>query len=271
MKRDIARRKLIMVSQLFTRGRKLGVLRPFLAEAAAKRWLAAPSKPQKHEPPKAIAPTLIEHVKINFDDVVSRGLERDPRFLKLYWHMKRDFRDRNFGREVCLHEAGHSVLMEQDGMTNVRFMGPDIVYDLARNDFVGSSARVIADDQPNAVVDEQYIFKITQHMAAGGMTLRKIGNIEGYVGDDADLADFARKFAHTPPNTLETPEQFWKRAQDVVAGRLDEPVTKRKVLEKAQEYFYILYPRTNVLAGIVNAPGARDACQSERAPYRSMI
>jgi hypothetical protein len=133
--------------------------------------------------------------------------------------------------------------MEQDGMANVRFAGPDIIYDPVRCDFFGSSARAIADDQPNAVVDDDYVFKITSHMAAGGVTLRKLGNIEGHVGDDGDLADFKRKFAHNPPKaTKETAEQFWKRAQDAVAARLDDPETRQKVLDKAQEYFRLLYP-----------------------------
>jgi hypothetical protein len=159
------------------------------AEEGAKRWLATPSRPRKEEPAAAPAPQFVEHVKINCDDVVRHGLQQDPRFLKLYWNMQRDLGDRNYGREVCLHEAGHAVLMEQDAMTNVRFAGPDIIYDLVKRDFVGSSARAIADDQPNAVVDDDFVFKITSHMAAGGVTLRKLGNIDGHVGDDGDLAD----------------------------------------------------------------------------------
>jgi hypothetical protein len=212
------------------------------AEAAAKRWLAAPSRPQKKEPAEVVVPQFIEHVKINCDDVVRHRLEQDPRFLKLYWSMQREFGTRNYGREVCLHEAGHAVLMEQDGMTNVRFVGPDIVYSPVRNEFVPSSARIIADDQPNAVVDDEYIFKITEHMAAGGMTLRKLGDIKGKAGDDGDFFDFERKFANIPPKSKETAEQFWKRAQDAVAARLDDPATKQRVLEKAQEYYHLLYP-----------------------------
>ena len=218
----------------------------------AKRKLDAPTQPvttvvpsesQKPEPAKAApAPKFIEHVRINCNDVIRRRLEKNPRFLKLYWNMQRDFGDRNYGREVCLHEAGHSVLMEQDGMTNVRFMGPDIVYDPAKSDFIGSSARAVADDQPNAMVNDEFIFKITSHMAAGGVTLRKLGGIKGDAGDDGDFEYFNRKFAHTPVKSKETAEQFWKRAQDAVAARLDEPETKQKVLDKAQEYFHLLYP-----------------------------
>jgi hypothetical protein len=213
------------------------------AEAAAKRWLAAPSKPQKQEPAAAPpAPEFVEHVKINFDDVVRRGLQRDQRFLKLYWEMQREFGDRNYGREVCLHEAGHSVLMEEDGMTNVRFMGPDIVFDPTTGEFIGASARAVADDQPGVRVDDGDIFKITQHMVAGGVTLRKLGGVTGEVGDDRDIAYFAQRFANFPPTSQETAEQFWKRAQDAVATRLDDPATKQKVLDKAEEYFPLLYP-----------------------------
>jgi len=208
-------------------------------EAAGR---SAPASSPAGEAKETTAYKFIEHVKINCDDVVRRNLQQDARFLKLYWNMQRDLGDRAYGREVCLHEAGHSVLMEQDGMTNVRFLGPDIIFDPAKNDFVGTSARAVADDQPNAIVTDEYIFKITSHMAAGAVALRKLRNIEGYAGDEGDLADFARRYAANPPKSKETAEQFWKRAQDAVAARLDDPETRQKVLDRADEYFRLLYP-----------------------------
>jgi hypothetical protein len=212
------------------------------AEVAAKRWLAAPSKPQKAEPAKA-APKFMEHVKINCDDVTRLHLEQDPRFLKLYWNMQRDFGDRNYGREVCLHEAAHAVLMEQDGIKNVRFAGPDIVYNPFRRDFDGSSARAIGDDQPDAVVDDNYIFKIVQHMAAGGVALRLLANIQDDVGDRGDYEDFARKYANRPLSTGGASEHVWSRAQHAVAARLAEPETRATVLARADQYFPLLYPQ----------------------------
>jgi hypothetical protein len=60
----------------------------------------------------------------------------------------------------------------------VRFAGPDIVYDPASDSFVASSARAIGDDQPHAVVDDDHIFKLVCHMAAGGVALRLAGIAE---------------------------------------------------------------------------------------------
>ncbi len=217
------------------------------AEAAANRWITAPSKPKQGpvkeaEPAKAAASQLLEHIKINCDDVTRRHLEQDPRFLKLYWNMQRDFGDRNYGRKVCLHEAAHAVLMEQDGIKNVRFAGPDIVYNPFRRDFDGSSARAIGDDQPDAIVDDIYIFKTVQHMVAGGVALRLLANIQDDVGDRGDYEDFARKYANRPLSTGEPAEHVWSRAQDTVAARLAEPETRATVLARADLCFPLLYP-----------------------------
>jgi hypothetical protein len=185
---------------------------------------------------------FVEHVQINYQDVIQRGLAQDQRFLQLYWDMQASFGDREYGRRVCLHEAAHAVLMEQDGINNVRFAGPDIIYDVAHNTFAGSSARAIGDDQPNAIVDDAYIFKITSHMVAGGVALRNIANFCDEVGDSGDYAQFASKYAHRPAQTGETPQQFWNRAQEAVAIRLAEPVTTAAVQARAAQYFLLLYP-----------------------------
>src|SRR6266480_224301 len=157
------------------------------AEDAATQWLAAPSKPQKQEPTKVepakpTAPKFIEHVKIDCTDVERRGLRQNPGFLRLYWEMQNSFGDRKYGYEVSLHEAAHAILMEQDGLQNVRFSGPDVVYDVMTRQFKGSSARTIADDMPNAIVTDDFIFMITVHMVAGRMGLEKLADIKGYKG-----------------------------------------------------------------------------------------
>jgi hypothetical protein len=198
------------------------------------------AEPSKAEPTHPAAPPLVEHVKINCDDILHRRLENDSRFLKLYWSMQRTFGSRSYGREVCLHEAAHAELMEQDGIQNVRFIGPDIIYDPASDKFIASSARAIGDDQPQAVVNEEFIFMIVCHMAAGGVALRLAGILE--TGEDGDFEHFKRKYAANPPKSGEKPEALWKRAQEAVAARLNEPQTKQRVQAKAEEYFRLLYP-----------------------------
>jgi hypothetical protein len=185
-------------------------------------------------------PNPIEQVAINCDGVTRFGRQHDPRFLNLYWEMQASFSDRNYGREVCLHEAAHAELMEQDGIENVRFAGPDIAYNPFTNIFIPSSARAIGDDQPHAQVDDDYIFMIVCHMVAGGVALRLAG-IAG-VGDDGDFECFKQKYAANPPRSGETGEALWKRAQDAVAVRLNEPATAQKVQAKSEAYFRLLYP-----------------------------
>jgi hypothetical protein len=225
------------------------------AQQVAERWLqqrndgkkpkerkpvvAAPGKPAVPAP--QAAPRFIEHVKINCAGVIRFGKQRDRRFLSLYWDMQDRFGDRNYGHEVCLHEAAHAVLMEHDGIQNVRFAEPDIIYDPTTDEFIATSARVIGDDLPDAIVDDNFIFKIVSHMAAGGVALRTLANIEE-CGDEGDFEYFTRKYVLNPPTTGETAEQYWKRVQDAVTARLSEPETRSKVLAKAQEYLRLLYP-----------------------------
>jgi hypothetical protein len=188
---------------------------------------------------RTFTPKFIENVKINCDNVTRFGKQEDRQFLTLYWDMQDRFGNRDYGRQVCLHEAAHAEIMEQDGIQNVRFAGPDITYDPSTNKFIPSSARAIGDDQPNAVVDDNYIFTIVCHMAAGGAALRLAGIAE--TGDDGDFQDFKRKYTASPPKSGEKPEALWKRAQEAVATRLNEPEKKRKVEARAEEYFWRLY------------------------------
>src|SRR5689334_13073123 len=114
-------------------------------------------------------------VKIKVGAVVAFGMEWDPRFGELYERMKTDFGNEEYVRRVCLHEAAHAQLMEEDGHKNVRVMGPDIIYNPPIDKFLASSARVVADDQPDAVLDDDYIFKSATQIAAGGVALEMAG------------------------------------------------------------------------------------------------
>jgi hypothetical protein len=179
-------------------------------------------------------------VQIDCASVARFGKLQDNRFLRLYSEMQRSFADRSYGREVCLHEAAHAELMEQDGIQNVRFAGPDIAYNPRADEFIPSSGRAIGDDQPNATVNDDFIFMIVCHMVAGGVALRVAGKIEA--GDDADFEDFKRKCAANPPKSGEKPETLWKRAQEAVAARLNEQETKRRVEVRTEKYLGLLYP-----------------------------
>ena len=184
-----------------------------------------------------------EHVKINCDDVVKRGLQTNRDFIQLYWEMQSEFGNKKYGYQVCLHEAAHATLMEQDGIKNVRYSGPAIVYDPSQHIFLAEGSRVTGDDSLQTETTDDLIFSVTCHMAAGGVAVRHFLNMsEQETGAERDFALFKLKYAALPPKqTQETAEQFWLRAEESVITRLDEPGTKAKVLAKADEYLGLLY------------------------------
>src|ERR1700730_17323360 len=84
---------------------------------AAERAANVPS--QRIEPNKSqetFTPKFIENVKINYDVVIRFGKRQDRRFVLFYWDMQDRFEDRDYGRQVCLHQVIHAEGMEQDGV-----------------------------------------------------------------------------------------------------------------------------------------------------------
>src|SRR6266446_1134527 len=181
-----------------------------------------------------------EHVRIDCQEVFRHGRQEDPRFLRIYEGMQASFGNRQCAQNVCLHEAAHAVLMEQDGLRNVRFYGPTVYYDEGTDSFSAAGAGVRADDMPERQVDAAFVFEMTTQMAAGGVALREIGNVEGRVGDDHDYQEFLRMYLNdriTPPNLRRgTPEEFWERAQQAASARLGDGNTRERVLAKQAEY-----------------------------------
>lgn len=156
--------------------------------------------------------------------------------------MQDRFGDWGYGYEVCLHEAAHAILMEQDGISNVRFEKPAIVYDQRTDTFHGFGAMVHGDDTPDKKVDEAWILAVTAHTVAGGIALQEYEGVHpNEAGDSNDYKRFLKRCEDSPGLLKEKPEDLWKRAQDVARTRLTEPATKAKVEARAQEYLKILY------------------------------
>jgi hypothetical protein len=187
----------------------------------------------------------MSHVLINCDHVVSWFKHEDPRFKRLYERMQNDFANQDFGYRVCLHEATHAVLMEIDGLKNVRFSGPEIYYDFGTDAFVAAGARVTCDDQPDAIVNDEYKFMMTRHMVAGGVALRKFKGLkEEETGSRGDFADFLRLYKKNPPSSGEAADALWKRAEAAVDAMLEDAKLKEKILARADEYCRVLYQST---------------------------
>jgi hypothetical protein len=211
-------------------------------EAAARSAVPAKAAPQATTPQKP-AHVFVEHVKINIADVVQRGKQQDVEFLTLYWDMQDRFGDKGYGYEVCLHEAAHAILMEQDGIPNVRFEKPAILYNPNTGKFRAFGAMVHGDDIPGNLATPEWILKVTTHAVAGGIALQELLGLNPKdTGDDNDYQSFMVRCATAPPGLLkESPQDLWLRAQDVARTRLTEPETKTKVEARAQEYLKALY------------------------------
>jgi hypothetical protein len=81
-----------------------------------------------------------EVVTIDCTHVISWFKHENPQFKDLY-RMQASFADKNYGYRVCLHEATHAVFMELDGIKNVRFTGPEIIYDYITDKCLGAGGR----------------------------------------------------------------------------------------------------------------------------------
>jgi hypothetical protein len=190
-----------------------------------------------------VAETQHEVVAIDCKHVVSWFKHEDSQFKELYRRMQASFEDKNYGYRVCLHEAAHAVLMELDGIKNVRFTGPEIIYDQTIDRCVGAGGRATGDDQPEVEITDEYIFQRTMHMAAGGVALRMLGGAKAEdTGEGGDYQDFKRLYRKNPPSNNEPLEVLWKRAQEAVATKLNDEMIQATFFSKADEYFQQLYP-----------------------------
>jgi hypothetical protein len=185
----------------------------------------------------------VEHVRINYADVIVNGKQDDPEFLKVYWALQDRFSDEHFGYRVCLHEASHAVLMEQDGIKNVRFEKPVVLYRPSDGSFRSLGAMVHGDDTPDTTVDEARFLTLTTHAVAGGIALQEYWGLRPeQTGSEHDYRQFLVACVKAPPGALKTkPDDLWKQAQEIARSRLTDAATKAKVEARAWEYFDLLY------------------------------
>lgn len=140
---------------------------------------------------------------------------------------------------ICLHEAAHGLMMNENGESNVRLCGPDISW--RDGVLFPSAARVECDPRPEVPLTEQLILQTTVLLAVGGVAMEKYSGIKE-ISDRKDYDDFLEKYKTTPSGYFkESPEDFWKRAQRKASEWADVPQTKMKVFGKVSEYLHLLY------------------------------
>lgn len=185
---------------------------------------------------------LVEHVRINYTDVILQGKHHDSDFLAVYWKLQNRFATREYGHKVCLHEAAHAILMEQDGIKNVRFEKPAILYNPVNGKFPVFGPIVHGGPTPGET-DHASILAEGVRAAAGGIAVQEyLGVRPEESGANIDYRQFMSLCANTNPEVLkEKPDDLWKQAQDAAQNRLAGAETKEKVVARANEYMTLLY------------------------------
>lgn len=212
-------------------------------EAAARLWFASPFDPRTRKAAEPAAPPQQkDHVKINCDDVVKSGMQKDPRFLDIYEQIQKLFSNPKYGRKVCLHEAAHAHFMEKNGVPHITFHGPVITYNPITGKFDMEGAFVDGGVTPDVPATEKSILEYAKEGAAGGVAVTKFMP-EEKTGDNLDFQRFLQTFyAIATPEVLQlNPEKIWKDAQDGVNAELDDEQVKAKIFARADEYFHLLY------------------------------
>src|SRR5690348_2693095 len=69
------------------------------------------------------------------------------------------YKDPSYAVGNCVHEAAHALIMEEDGIPNVRFRGPGILYDKQTMELFPYGARVDNDADPTIPLVEEVILR----------------------------------------------------------------------------------------------------------------
>jgi hypothetical protein len=146
-----------------------------------------------------------------------------------------------YGFATALHEAAHAIVLEDDGVPNVRLTGPGIQYNKHDGSLFAYGARVDHDEKPILTFDEQKIFESTMRMSVGGVAQEQYAGIVE-PSDDGDYGGFLKNYLALPEGLVkDDPKVYWKKAQDAAILRLDLPETKAKIFARIPEYLDVLY------------------------------
>ena len=156
------------------------------------------------------------------------------------WQILALYGDPYYATGICLHEAAHGLMMEENGEHKVRLCGPNISFG-KNGALFPSAARVECDPPPETVLTEGLILQTTTLLVVGGVAMDKYSGIKE-TSDQKDYDDFLEKYKVTPDGYFkEGPKDFWNRAKDRASKWVDIPETKTKVFSKASEYLRLLY------------------------------
>ncbi|MGB6496338.1 MAG: hypothetical protein WBF09_05030 [Candidatus Acidiferrum sp.] len=174
-----------------------------------------------------------------------RGLsvreQENPGIVRYRARVQQLYGNPSYAVGTCLHEAAHAILMNDNGVQNVKFSGPGIQRNPDGSMFP-YGARVDGDPRIGREIDAALIFERTTDMVVGGVAMQKYSGIND-VSDAKDYEVFLLNCASTPQFFKEEkPEELWARAIKRVDPWLEQPETKRRIFAKAAEYLAQVYP-----------------------------
>lgn len=196
------------------------------AEAAANRWLAAPSKPQKQEPAKT-EPARTEPAKAAAITIKTKGIsdqeKATEKFQSAYRDMMSQLTAPGFIAVLCAHEAAHAIYFTLAGMKEFDTHPAELRYDPAIDDYTGSLAAIKVLDLPPWTEGEfsDWFFKVARAHAAGGVVARRLmPSSDGGDQDDRDRFKIICEKLNEDPNVHIDFEVVWKQAQESIAQDL---------------------------------------------------
>jgi hypothetical protein len=179
-------------------------------------------------------------VHINCADVVLKGRQADSRFIGLYHYMQQKYRDPEFGKKVCLHEAAHAIYMGRAEHQAIRFIGPAILYNENTDEFIAIGA-LVDGGFVWAPASEETLFQEAKIRAAGGLAVRKLLNHDD-AGDEQDRRGFLEVCRSAPPHLQNiNAEEMWARAQAAVEADLDSEQLRVRIWAKTEDFMEELY------------------------------
>jgi len=108
---------------------------------------------------------LISLTGLSFSD------QNQPEFKKYRTRIYQLYRNPSYAVGTCLHESAHGILMEDNGVQNVKFSGPGILRK-ADGSLFPFGARVDG-DQTDRRIDAAFISEKTTHIVVGGVAMQK--------------------------------------------------------------------------------------------------
>jgi hypothetical protein len=210
------------------------------AEAAANRWLAAPTKPQGRIPatpePVRMEPPTAATITINVDGISDQE-KATEKFQSAYRDMMGQLMAPGFIPVLCAHEAAHAIFFMIAGMKEFEPLPATLEYVPQIDDYEGHLAAIRPLDIPSWVEGQfwDWLFAIAQGHAAGGVVARKLMPCSdgGDQDDKRRFLELCENICKLDSNVKIDAEDVWKQAQDAVKLALENPDNVAEIQKQA--------------------------------------